>query len=166
MSFVPRVAYMSAVWVTTMSTHIESVVNPLIAACETDLVPDDIHLLSNAGVEPYLSPVQEPMTETAEAYGTDEVTVHVTDLETETDFQGIVDHIRTPIETASDEARVAVDVTPGRKFMSAIALQAGLRFDADHVFYLHLDSDAYFDKLYPDIPCTATDLIDFQEVFA
>ena len=127
---------------------------------------DEIHLLSNAGVEPYLDSVKELMTETVDAYGSDAVTAHVTDLETETDFQGIVDHIRTPIEAANDNTPVAVDVTPGRKFMSAIAFQAGLRFDADHVFYLHLDSDAYFGKLYPDIPCTATDLIDFQEVFA
>ncbi len=40
-------------WVTTMSTHPESVVNPLIAACEGGYVPTEIQLLSNRGPLPW-----------------------------------------------------------------------------------------------------------------
>jgi CRISPR/Cas system-associated protein Csm6 len=148
-----------------MSTHVESVANPLIAACEGGFVPDSIALLSNEGVEAHVSPVCELFEATTAAYGS-EATVDVTTLDGETDFEGIVDHIRTPIDSASDGDAVAVDVTPGRKFMSAIAFQAGMQFGADHVYYLYLDSDAYFGVVFPDIPTTAAELIDFTEVFA
>jgi len=32
------------------------------------------------------------------------------------------------------------------------------------VFYLLLDSSEYYGRVYPDIPATATELIDFSEV--
>lgn len=102
---------------------------------------------------------------TTAAYG-DEATVDVTTPDGETDFEGIVNHIRGPIDAAAEADAVAVDVTPGRKFMSAIAFQAGMQFGADHVYYLYLDSAAYFGAIYPDIPTTAAELIDFVEVFA
>ncbi|WP_435348527.1 hypothetical protein [Haloarchaeobius sp. HRN-SO-5] len=156
---------MVSVWVTAMSTHVESVVNPLVAACDEGYVPDVVHLLSNPGVEPYLDAVTSLIAVTTEAYGNSAATVNVTELADETDFRGIIDHIREPIAAATETDTVAVDVTPGRKFMSAIAFQAGIRFAADHVFYLHLDSDEYFGAVLPDIPRTAAELVDFSEVF-
>lgn len=154
---------MAKVWITTMSTHIEAVINPLLAASEDEFVPDVIHLLSNPGIESKVPLVQELMTAVTDAYGSGPAEVEVTTLDTETDFTGIISHIRDPIAAARPSDVVAVDVTPGRKFMSAISFQAGIQFGADHVYYLYLDSDRHFGDLLPDIPTTAAQLIDFTE---
>ncbi|WP_254821931.1 CRISPR-associated ring nuclease [Haloglomus halophilum] len=157
---------MARLWVTTMSTHPESVVNPLIAACEAGYVPTEIRLLSNPSVEGYVATVRELFAAVTTAYGRQNTDIAITELETETDFKRIVDHFRDPIPDEDDDGpTVAVDVTPGRKFMSAIAFQAGIQFGADHVYYLHLDSGDYFGQVYSTIPRSATDLIDFQELF-
>ena len=62
-------------------------------------------------------------------------------------------------------AEVAVDITPGRKLMSAIAFAVGMEYDADHVFYFYISSEEYFDLLYPEIPRSAANLYDFSEGF-
>lgn len=157
---------MARIWATTMSTHPESVVNPLIAACERGYVPTDIRLLSNPNVEAHLDTVTDLFETVTTAYGRQESDIVVTELDHETEFERIVAHFKTAI-TGEDGAgsAVAVDVTPGRKFMSAIAFQAGIQFEADHVYYLHLDSTDYFGEVYSTIPRSAVDLIDFQALF-
>jgi hypothetical protein len=78
------------------------------------------------------------------------------------------DRIRTHIQEAIEESKergdeVAVDITPGRKFMSAIAFAAGMRYGADHVYYFYLSSYGSYSGLYPEIPRTAVELYDFVE---
>lgn len=148
-----------------MSTHPESVVNPLIAACESGYVPTKIRLLSNPSVDYQVETVSDLFEAATTAYGHQSTDLSITDLEKETDFAEIVEHFRSPIEAADEGSTVAVDVTPGRKFMSAIAFQAGIQFEADHVYYLHLDSADYFGQVYSTIPRSATNLIDFRELF-
>ena len=65
----------------------------------------------------------------------------------------------------ADGGTAAVDVTPGRKFMSAIAFQAEIQLNADHVFYLYVSNNRFYGRLYPDVPRPVVELIDFQEVF-
>jgi hypothetical protein len=152
-------------WVTTGSTHAEAVVNPLAAACTVEgYVPDEVHFLANPGVQGTIDRIVDLSETVIRAFDGDP-TMHVTDLETETDFPAIVDHFRAAVEAADDSDSVAIDVTPGRKFMSAIAFQAGMQFGADHVFYLLVDSGDLFGRVYADLPRTATTLYDFQEVF-
>ena len=50
--------------------------------------------------------------------------------------------------------------------MTALAFQAGMRFEADHVYYLYLYSNGYYDRLYPEIPTTGVDLMDFTGGFS
>ena len=61
------------------------------------------------------------------------------------------------------DAEVAVDITPGRKFMSAIAFAAGMRYDADHVYYFYVSGEEHMGAFYPEIPRTATTLYDLTE---
>ena len=71
-------------------------------------------------------------------YGGDEPDIHVTPLESEVESGKIHVHSKDGIERVhADDGEVAVDITPRRKFMSAIEFAAGLRFDADHVFYYY-----------------------------
>jgi len=143
------------------------VVNSLNAACEAGYLPNSLHLLSNPKVAAQIDPIQSRANTIVEAYGGDELEVHVTNLEDETDFADIVTHYRDAIEMARESNQpVAVDVTPDRKYMSAIAFQAGFRFEADHVFYLHVESNRFYDLSYPEIPRTGIELIDFAEELA
>jgi hypothetical protein len=165
---------MTDIWLTTMSTNPEAVVNPLAAACRDGFVPDALHVLNNPGVDEEFDDFVAMMRATVAAHGdeapgddteADEPTVETTSIADETDFRAIVEHFREPIRDASDADRVAVDVTPGRKFMSALAFQSGVQFGAAHVFYLYVSNTQFYGRLYPDMPRPASELVDFTEVF-
>lgn len=150
-------------WLTIASPTTEAVVNPLIAACDEEIIPDEIRLLSNPGLDETVSVLQPLLTDIVAEYDS-ETTVTVHSLDTETRYSEIVSFFVGGIKDAQGQsASVAVDFTPGRKFMSAIAFQAGLQYDADHVFYLHLQATDY-GYSYPDIPRTNAELVDFTEV--
>ncbi|WP_206425088.1 CRISPR-associated ring nuclease [Halosimplex salinum] len=155
---------MARIWVTNGTPTMPGILNPLMAACDRGFVPEELWVLSNPGVANPVSDATDRFEVIIEAYGGDaDVSVH--NLDHETDFRGIIEFYRSTIETARENGdTVAVDVTPGRKFMSAIAFQAGFKFDADHVFYFHRKAGGYYGQFYVEIPRTATDLIDFKEV--
>ena len=155
---------MANIWVTNGTPTMPGILNPLTAACDHGYVPDEVWILSNPGVAAYVTEVTDRFEVIIDAYGGD-ANISVRDLEYETDFDDIIDFYRSTIEAArKQEDTIAVDVTPGRKFMSAIAFQAGFKFDADHVFYFHRKSGGYYGQYYAEIPRTATNLIDFKEV--
>lgn len=162
---------MTDIWLTTMSTNPEAVVNPLAAACRDGFVPDALHVLKNPGVGEQFEEFVTMMETTVAAHGEtvdDEAghpTVQTTSIAAETDFRAIVEHFRDPIRAADEDDRVAVDVTPGRKFMSALAFQSGVQFGADHVFYLYVSNTQFYGRLYPDMPRPTSELVDFVEVF-
>lgn len=151
-------------WLTNGTPTMPGIVNPLAAACDSGYVPDEVTILSNPGVAESVAAASDNFEAIIEAYGGDpNVSRH--GLEHETDFQGIIEYYQTAIEAARDSGdAVAIDVTPGRKFMSAIAFQAGFQFEADHVYYFHRKAGDYQGQYYPEIPRSATDLIDFREV--
>jgi hypothetical protein len=155
---------MTDVWVTNGTPTMPGILNPLTAACDQEYVPDEVWVLSNPGVAEYVAQATDRFEVIIDAYGGDaDVSVH--ELAHETDFHDIIGFYRSTIETAQEHGdTIAVDVTPGRKFMSAIAFQAGFKFDADHVFYFHRKAGGYHGQYYAEIPRTATDLIDFREV--
>lgn len=155
---------MARIWVTNGTPTMPGILNPVTAACDRGYVPDDVRVLSNPGVAEYVAEATDRFEVIVDAYGGDaDVSVH--DLDDETDFLGIIEFYRSTIEAARENSdTIAVDVTPGRKFMSAIAFQAGFKFDADHVFYFHRKAGGYYGQFYAEIPRTATDLIDFKEV--
>ena len=150
-------------WLTIASPTTEAMTNPLFAACEDGYVPDSIRILSNPTVQDDISPVVPFLEDIIDEYDV-EATVDVHSISEETAFAEIVAFFRDGIERVGDDGEVAVDITPGRKFMSAIAFQAGVRYDADHVFYLLLDSSEFYGQVLPDIPRPAIELIDFTEV--
>jgi len=155
---------MARIWVTNGTPTMPGVLNPLAAACDCGYIPDEARILSNPGVADSVADASE-MFETIIGAHDGDATVSKHSLETETDFREIIEFYQSAIEAARENGdTIAVDVTPGRKFMSAISFQAGFRFDADHVFYFYRKSGAYYGDLYAEIPRTATELIDFTEV--
>lgn len=174
-------------WVTCGSTTLEAMVNPFAAACADGYVPDELVVLENPGIDETVDDALAIAEVVASEY---DVALDATrhSLAHERDFEAIAEYYRTALDVdeagttdagsvdvsstdagsadARDPVEVAVDVTPGRKFMSAIAFQAGLRYDADHVFYLFLHSNDYYGRVYHDVPSPAAELIDFAEVLA
>lgn len=149
-----------------MSPNIEAVANPLAIACESGYVPDEIYILENPGLSDYLDRVTSMLERVIVEYGSEQPEIAVTSLDSETEFEQIVEHYRAPALAAREtDEMVAVDITPGRKFMSAIAFQAGIKYGAEHVFYLYLSEGQFYGRIFPDVPNRALDLIDFQEVF-
>lgn len=150
-------------WLTIASPTTEAMTNPLLAACEDEYVPDSIRILSNPTVRDDVESVVPFLETIVEAYDGN-ATVDVHTVADETAFAEIAGFFRSGIGRAEGDEQVAVDITPGRKFMSTIAFQAGIRYGADHVFYLLLDSSEFYGRVVPDIPRPAVELIDFTEV--
>ena len=155
---------MERIWITNGSTSIAPVLNPLAAACHDGYVPDRIHILENPLIAEVTESVKTMMKTVVTAAGGDEPEIDVHQIDDEVDFDAIIEYLNDAIEAGKETgAEVAVDVTPGRKFWSIISFQAGITADVDHLYYVHLETGAYFGNVYPEIPRTAIELIDFTE---
>lgn len=156
---------MDRVWITNGSTRVAPVVNPLAAACEAEYVPSEIYVLDNPAVSDITDEAVSLMKTTVTAYGENEPEIVVEQIEDETDFDAIIRFLTDAIPDKTErEGKVAVDVTPGRKFWSIISFRAGITYDADHLYYLHVKSDEFFGRVYTTIPRPGVELIDFTEV--
>lgn len=163
---------MNKAWISHGSTTIEAMINPIAAACVGDgidecYIPDTVYFLDNPGLNDSVEIASE-LTETLlKQHGISEPTIEVRNIEHETAFTEIGNYYTDAIGSAVDAgAEVAVDVTPGRKFMSVIAFNAGTTFDVDHIFYFYLGSAGYHHGIYPNIPRPAAELYDFAEVLS
>lgn len=155
---------MERVWITNGSTSIPPVINPLAAACHGGYVPTAMHLLSNPTIDAVTESVTSMAKTVVTAAGGDEPAVEVTTIDEETDFEAIATYLAdTTDEAQANDAEVAIDITPGRKFWSFISVQSGLHHDVDHLYYIHIDGE-YFGETFPTIPRTAIELYDFTEV--
>lgn len=149
-------------WVTIASPTREAMVNPLLAACDAGYVPEAVTVVSNPSAANSVEAILPFYEDVFDAYDVDGAT-SVREVSDETAYDELADTYREVVDVPAGDS-VAVDITPGRKFMSAIAFQAGLLEGVDHVYYLLLASDAHYGRLYQNIPRTAVDLVDFTEV--
>lgn len=155
---------MAGVWVTNSSTTVEAMINPLTAALDDGFEPDQVHLLETSEVRDEVDRFVQLTEDIFDAYGAEPPSFNRTGLDEEVQFERIRSHHHEAIEEAHDRGdEVAVDITPGRKFMSAIAFAAGMRYNADHVYYFYLSTTDHYGRLYPEIPRTAAQLYDFTE---
>jgi hypothetical protein len=156
---------MERIWITNGSTRIAPVVNPLIAACHDRYVPTDIYVLNNPIIDDVTDAATSLMKTVVTAHGGDEPSITIETIDEETDFEAITAYLQSAIETGDDaHADIAVDISPGRRFWSVISFQAGITHDVEHIYYAHVETEAYFGETYPTIPRTAINLIDFTEV--
>ena len=157
---------MNRSWITTGSIYVESVVNPIIAGCDYGYIPDKFYFLETPSTRETMDRVKHMVPEITAAYDSQisEVDIEVTELEKENNFEGIYNHVTEAIsESCKNDAEVAVDITPGRKFMTAITFATGMKESADHVYYLYLEARAR-GLTYSELPRTGTHLYDFVEV--
>lgn len=157
---------MSRVWLTIGTPTMPGMLNPLTAACDRGFVPDEVQVLSNPGVADSVADATDLFDTIISAYD-GEAEISQYNLRNETNFEEIIEFYRSTVTAAKDDDdTVAIDVTPGRKFMSAIAFQAGFRLGVDHVYYFHRNAGGYYGQFYAEMPRTATNLIDFTQVLS
>jgi hypothetical protein len=79
----------------------------------------------------------------------------------EEDYETYADLYRKALRNSAGNPR-AIDITPGRKFASAIGMEMGIEENVDSIFYLHLLDDTFADLPYPQIPRSLVKLVDFK----
>ncbi|NJE10074.1 hypothetical protein [Thermococcus sp. MAR1] len=143
-------------YVTTVGTSPEAVFNPIWYLAEAySWIPDEVYLLWNEEVIEELSRVVELVERLSRAYGK-EIRVHSEvslkfDESDPVSFRELALKLVKGLKEKGYE--VIVDITPGRKFMSALLLGASLAGGADEVTYLHLeDFRRYLGKLLFEVP--------------
>ncbi len=154
------------VWISTVGLSPFAVINTFWAACELEkYVPEKVFLVANGKVELELTKVKEWIARIMKAYGTDAVIERI--YADEVDFVNFSRKLSSCISEEKKKGNeVAVDMTPGRKFMSAFSMFNGLAKDgADRVYYLHLsDVTRYKDKSFIEIPACVQKLYDMKKV--
>lgn len=155
---------MTRAWITNSSTTLEAMINPITAACQEGFTPTDLYFLENPGVSEEIEQAITIGSTIIQEYGGDEPEIHITELDSDRQFDRVLSHYVDGITAVQEgDGEVAVDITPGRKYMSAIAFAAGIEYDADHVFYFYLGSRDLHGQCYPDMARSATRLYDFTE---
>ncbi|HID26950.1 MAG TPA: hypothetical protein EYP22_03835 [Methanosarcinales archaeon] len=146
------------IWLTTIGMSTFAVVNTLWAACKQDnYIPQRVYLVKNDIVESKgkVKEVLDWMKRILKEYDVDAEFVFI-DAD-ENNFKEFAKKIREAVRKEKlDDNEIAIDMTPGRKFMSAFSMYLGLgkdvKYHADLVYYLHLIDMSYKDYPYMQIP--------------
>ncbi len=152
-------------WITFIGSSPFAVINTIWAACKQGYVPDCLLFLVNEELnETWENTVIRWVPLVLEEYGISEPRIVRLNV-AETGFHEIKDFYGSYISSFKEKGEVAVDITPGRKYMSAIAMAAGISENANHVYYLHLKDSNYQDKPLSLIPVHKCQLIDLKKEF-
>ncbi|ASJ09270.1 hypothetical protein A3L11_08525 [Thermococcus siculi] len=152
-------------YVTAVGTSPEAVFNPLWYLAEArSWMPDEVYLFWNEGVKRELERVRELIGSLAEAYGVD---VKVRADESLKFDESRPEEFREKVFSLLSRLRggeVVVDITPGRKFMSATLFGAAVSTGAG-VTYLHLsDWRDYMGRLLFEVPMAKQRLFTGEEL--
>ncbi len=153
-------------WIAFIGSSPFAVINTIWAACrEAGYVPDHAVFMINRELnEEWIDIVRHWVPRILEEYGVEDPLLS-THMVEETGFQMICEEYRAHLFDLKANDEVAVDITPGRKYMSAIAMEMGLSMNADHVYYLHLTDNRYHNIPYPIVPLHRHELIDMKKEF-
>jgi len=159
------------VWISTVGWSPFAVINPLWAACYfkwENFVPEKVILLNNQTqderVKENYDLVLTWLIKILNEYGISEPIIESVDAnesnikEYSHTFQGVVEkHINNEI---------AIDMTPGRKFMSGIAMwyASQPKSTIAKLYYLHLKDNKYKDAPFIKIPAGSQRLINIKEI--
>ena len=131
------------VWITNVSTSKFAGVNTLWAAImREDFIPDRVHLIADEMVKEkgYLAAALKGYQCVLNRYGNEEEPI-VHDV-VETEFADLAKKLESIVHEEKTKGHtVAIDMTPGRKYMSAFAMYMGVGADEKHrakkFYFLH-----------------------------
>jgi len=166
------------IWITTVGWSPFAVINPIWAYCkENDEYPDKIILISTPfeRIKHSLNICRRYISEILKAYsGKHFKDDYIINEEIENDnIEIYADKLNKIIEREKNRKpdKIILDMTPGRKYMSAINVYYGynLKDTPIQVFYLHLEESKYQDVPYPLTPVIQnelTDILESTEIFS
>lgn len=151
-------------WISIIGSSPFAVINTMWAACKIDnYIPNRVLFIINQNLNEKDIETVYQWTETLlKEYGVENPQIISKKIE-EDDFGDIEDVFRRNISSLKQKGEVAVDITPGRKYMSAIAMHCGLAGGVSHVYYLHLKESEYYGSPFPLIPIKKQQLIDMKK---
>lgn len=146
------------VWITTAGTSPFAAINSIWAAIlHEDFIPTRIHILANEYViqKKFLDQVVQGCELLMSGYDI-HAKIQTHEFE-ETDFSSYFKKLKALVEKEKlAKNEVAIDMTPGRKYMSAFSMHLGVGKDithrADRIYYHHLLDLSYGAYPYPLIP--------------
>ena len=155
------------VWLSTIGMSPFAVINTLWAACkEENFCPERIYLIKNKDVEKHVDTVKDWIGRILKEYNIEKPEINLVDAD-ETDFKNFASKLGNVVKIEKSAGNeIAIDMTPGRKFMSAfamyIAVASEVHFKADRIYYLHLLDLSYVNKSYLEIPMTKQKLYEMK----
>jgi hypothetical protein len=157
------------VWISTVGWSSFAVINPLWAACffenELHFVPEKVVLLNNAGEDPVIKKnleiVKPWIIRILKEYGINEPEIESVEAN-EGNMNDFVDVFNRIIKKYRDD-QIAIDMTPGRKFMSSIAMNIAVKHQVEKLFYLQLWGREYLNRPFIMIPFPNQKLINILE---
>jgi len=157
------------VWITTAGTSPFAAINSIWAAVQhKKFIPGKVHILANEFVieQNYLEKVVKGCEIISNEYDFSlEILTHCF---TETDFSSYANLLESLVAKEKKAGNnVAIDMTPGRKFMSAISMYLGvgpdIKFKADLIYYHHLLDLSFGNLPYPLIPSNIRTLYNMKD---
>jgi hypothetical protein len=159
-------------WITTVGWSPFAVINPIWAYCkENNDCPDKIILIYTPleRIKKNLSICKQYIAEILKSYNVKKlIKDSIFEEEIENDSIELYTNKLSKIierEKSLKPVKIILDMTPGRKYMSAINVYYGynLKEMPIQVFYLHLEESKFLDVPYPLSPIIKNELIDILE---
>jgi len=160
------------IWITTVGWSPFAVINPIWAYCkENDECPNKIILIYTPfeRIKNNLNICKRYISEILKTYNGKQLkedSIIIEEIEND-NIEVYADKLNKIIEREKNlkPDKIILDMTPGRKYMSAINVYYGynLKDTPIQVFYLHLEESKYQDIHYPLTPIIKNELIDILE---
>lgn len=146
-------------WMTFIGTSLSAVINTIWAAIVYDHVQlSDVYafLSDSSQIKANYTGLEQFLQALASTYHFDSLTLHPIQIQ-ETNFADIEAQITRLLKEIPATQPIALDMTPGRKYMSAMMLFHGLRHlskvsNIQRLYYLHLELMNFQEQLFPMIP--------------
>ncbi len=163
-------------WITTVGWSSFTVINPLWAACNLpsnkQFIPDKVILFNNGYKNEFVKGNVKKVCDWIERilneYDISNPIIDLIDAD-EDDMNKFADTFRITmenlksIEEKNEEAKIAIDMTLGRKFMSAIAMNLAKKFEVEKLYYLRLWGREFQNLPHMKIPMANQKLISIME---
>ncbi len=158
------------VWISTVGWSKFAVINPIWPTCffENDLhfIPERIVLFNNAHDDPIikknLKSVKDWITYILKKYEVVNPILEPIEAD-EGNMNEFVNIFNETIQKYIHEV-IAIDMTPGRKFMSSIAMNIAIKNKVEKLYYLQLWGREYLNRAFINIPFTNQKLINVMEL--
>lgn len=156
-------------WITIVGWSPFAVINPIWAACfNEEYIPNRIILLNNGDLDKTINKnveiVKIWLNRILSIYDVCDLVIEDIQVN-EKEILKYAKDLESIIEKYKED-EIAIDMTPGRKFMSSVAIRMAFKHREyiDKLYYLHLLKKEYQNEAFIKIPFVYQNLINFLEL--